>query len=176
MSFALSAVLATSILGLVGCVWWASVVRARPRRLARALALTVLAGVALRYSLAEGVETKGAVHETLAIAFCYAAMVLGMVAQYAYRQAETRDFRFDPAAFFMPIFASPIVFIPLLVVIGDVNTTGALAQPKLMVYLVAFQNGFFWRGVFARDMAHPAGRASLAAAELGAVVPSGIDR
>jgi hypothetical protein len=148
MSSVLSAVLSASILGLLVCVWWASVVRARPRRLARAVALTVLAVMVLRYSLVEPVETKGAVHETLAIAFCYAAMVLGMVAQYAYRQAETRDFRFDPAAFFMPIFASPIVFIPLLTVIGDVNATGALAQPKLMVYLVAFQNGFFWRAFF----------------------------
>jgi hypothetical protein len=149
MSPLLSWVLAASILGLLLCVWWGSVVRARPRRAARALALTVLAAAALRYALAEPVESKGTVHETLAIAFCYAAMLLGMVAQYAYRQAETRDFQFDPAAFFMPIFASPIVFVPLLTVIGEVNTSGALATPKLMVYLIAFQNGFFWRGFFA---------------------------
>ena len=56
---------------------------------------------------------------------------------------ETRDFRLDPAAFFMPIFVSPIVFIPLLTVIAEVNSTGALAQAKLMVYLIAFQNSFF---------------------------------
>ena len=149
MSPALSSVLSASIVGLLGCVWWSSVARARPRHLARAVALTVLAVMALRYTLVEPVETKGNVHETLAIVFCYGAMLLGMVAQFAYRQAETRDFRFDPAAFFLPIFASPIVFIPLLTVIGEVDATGALARPKLMVYLVAFQNGFFWRAFFA---------------------------
>jgi hypothetical protein len=153
MSSLLSSVLAASILGLLVCVWWASVVRARPRRLARAVALTVLAVVALRYSLTDAVEMKGAMHETLAIAFCYGAMLLGMVAQFAYRQAETGDFRFDPAAFFMPIFASPIVFIPLLTVIGEVDTSGAFATPKLMVYLIAFQNGFFWRAFFAERAA-----------------------
>ena len=154
MSPLLSWVLAASILGLLACVWWAGVVRARPRRLARAVGLTVLSVAVLRYALVEPVEAKGTAHETLAIAFCYAAMLLGMVAQYAYQQAETRDFRFDPAAFFMPIFASPIVFVPLLTVIGEVNTSGALATSKLMVYLIAFQNGFFWRGFFA-DRSRP---------------------
>jgi hypothetical protein len=149
MTSLLSSALSASIVGLLACVWWFSVVRARPRRIARAVALTLLAAVALRYAVAPAVEAKGAIHETLAVVFCYAAMLLGMVAQYAYHQAQTRDFAFDPAAFFMPIFASPIVFIPLLTVIGEVNTTGALATPKLMVYLVAFQNGFFWRAFFA---------------------------
>ena len=149
MSSLLSSILAASVVGLLACVWWASVVRARPRRVARAVALTLLAVAVLRYALVAPVEAKGTVHETLAIAFCYAAMLLGMVAQYAYQQAETRDFRFDPGAFFMPIFASPIVFVPLLTVIGEVNTSGALATSKLMVYLIAFQNGFFWRGFFA---------------------------
>jgi len=149
MTSMLSSVLAASIVGLLACVWWFSVVRARPRRVARAIALTAIALLALRYAVVEPVESKGAVHETLAVAFCYTAMVLGMVAQYAYNQARTQDFRFDPATFFMPIFVSPIVFIPLLTVITDVNTTGALAQPKLMVYLIAFQNGFFWRSFFA---------------------------
>ena len=159
MTSLLSSVLAASVAGLLACVWWASVWRARPRRLARAVALTALAVVALRYTLGAPVESKGAVHETLAIAFCYAAMLLGMVAQYAYRQAETRDFAFDPGAFFMPIFASPIVFIPLLTVIGEVNSSGALATPKLMVYLIAFQNGFFWRAFFAeRAAAAPGSR------------------
>ena len=151
MTSLLSSVLAVSILGLLACVWWFSVVRARPRRWARAMALTVLAAAVLRYAYVEPVEAKGAVHETLAVVFCYSAMVLGMVAQYAYNQARTRDFQFDPAAFFMPIFVSPIVFIPLLTVVADVHTTGALAQPKLMVYLIAFQNGFFWRSFFAEE-------------------------
>ena len=149
MTPVLSSLLAASVVGLLACVWWFSVVRARPRRVARAVALTALAVIAIRYAMVTPVESKGAIHETLAVVFCYAAMVVGMMAQYAYQQTQTHDFRFDPAAFLMPIFVSPIVFIPLLTVIGEVNTTGAFAQPKLMVYLIAFQNGFFWRSFFA---------------------------
>ena len=51
--------------------------------------------------------------------------------------------------FLMPIFASPIVFIPLLTITSDVAMGGgAFTKSKLMVYLVAFQNGFFWKGFF----------------------------
>jgi hypothetical protein len=50
--------------------------------------------------------------------------------------------------FLMPIFASPIVFIPLLTLTSEVAMGGAFTRPKLMVYLVAFQNGFFWKSFF----------------------------
>jgi hypothetical protein len=150
MSSALASMLAVSLLGLLACVWYWSLRRVGPRRVALAALLTALAVLALRSAFAPGpLESKGAVHETIAIAFCYGAMVLGMLAQYAYHQANTRDFRFDAPTLLMPIFASPIVFIPLLAVIGELDATGALATPKLMVYLVAFQNGFFWRSFFA---------------------------
>jgi hypothetical protein len=48
----------------------------------------------------------------------------------------------------MPILASPIVFIPLLTIAGEVNAPGILSRAKLMVYFVAFQNGFFWKSFF----------------------------
>ena len=148
MSPILTGVLSVSVIGLTVSVWYRNVIRRRPRRVLPAVALTILTVLVLRFTLSEQIETKGPVNETLAVAFCYGAMLLGMVAQYAYNQARTGNFEFDPAAFFMPIFASPIVFIPLLTVISDVNATGALATSKLMVYLVSFQNGFFWRGFF----------------------------
>jgi hypothetical protein len=159
MSPILTLTLSASVAGLTACVWYVNLVHRRPRRIAPTVALTIVAGLVLRYALTgPEVETKGPVHEAIAIAFCYAAMLLGMVAQYGYDQAERREFTFDPAAFFMPIFASPIVFIPLLTVIGDVQSTGALASSKLMVYLIAFQNGFFWRGFF--DARRAAGAAA----------------
>jgi hypothetical protein len=148
MPLVLSVAQTASVVGLTICVWWLNVIRTRPRRIVPAVALTLLTVLVLRYAFAQPLESKGPVNETLAVVFCYASMLLGMMAQYAYRQAERQEFTFNPAEFLMPIFASPIVFIPLLTVIGDVNVTGAFATSKLMVYLVAFENGFFWRGFF----------------------------
>jgi len=98
-----------------------------------------------------GVETKGGgPREVIAVVFCYVSMVLGMAAQYFYRQAEVgaRKLRFKPIEFLMPIFASPIVFIPLLTISTDAAMNGPFTQARLMVYLVAFQNGFFWKNFF----------------------------
>lgn len=90
------------------------------------------------------------VQEIAAVAICYVAMLLGMMAEYVYRQAEKGQERptFTPMTFVMPILASPIVFIPLVTIAGEVQAAGILSQAKLMVYLVAFQNGFFWRSFF----------------------------
>ena len=55
---------------------------------------------------------------------------------------------FKPIEFLMPIFASPIVFIPLLTISSDAAMNGPFTQARLMVYLVAFQNGFFWKNFF----------------------------
>lgn len=111
------------------------------------------------YALAPAaVEEKAALDETAAIVFCYLSMVLGMVAQYFYVQAERggRTFEFDWMTFLMPIFASPIVFIPLLTLTSEVAIGGAFTRAKLMVYLVAFQNGFFWKSFFEQRRTAPA--------------------
>jgi hypothetical protein len=113
----------------------------------------LLAGAAFalyRSGIQPGIETKGAVQETIAVVCCYLSMVLGMVAQYFYRQAESGagKLTFKPMEFMMPIFASPIVFIPLLTITTDVSLSGAFTKSKLMIYFVAFQNGFFWKGLF----------------------------
>jgi hypothetical protein len=111
----------------------------------------VLAAGWVVYALApRAVQTKGSSDEIVAIIFCYASMVLGMMAEYGYAQAErgNKKLEFDLMSFLMPIFASPIVFIPLLTLTSEVAIGGAFTRPKLMVYLVAFQNGFFWKSFF----------------------------
>jgi len=148
MSQLAALLLTASLAGLTASAGYLHLVRTRPRRFAPVTVLTALTVLVSLTAFPDDVESKGPIGETLAVVFCYAAMVLGMIAQYGYQQAERREFTFDPAAFFMPIFASPIVFIPLLTVLGDVNTSGALSKSKVMVYLVAFQNGFFWRSFF----------------------------
>ena len=112
----------------------------------------VVAGAAwVVYALVpDAMQTRDASDEIVSIVFCYMSMVLGMMAEYGYAQAERgrRKLEFDLMSFLMPIFASPIVFIPLLTLTSEVAIGGAFARPKLMVYLVAFQNGFFWKSFF----------------------------
>ncbi|HEY5619120.1 MAG TPA: hypothetical protein VIK60_14355 [Vicinamibacterales bacterium] len=117
--------------------------------LPRALAIAGALGIV--YALApSAVQTRGGIDEAASIAFCYVSMVLGMIAQYFYAQAErgNKKLELDWMTFLMPIFASPIVFIPLLTLTSEVAMGGAFTRAKLMVYLVAFQNGFFWKSFF----------------------------
>jgi hypothetical protein len=149
VSHGLAVLVMLSLAGLLAGRIFFDIWQGRPRRLwPTAVMLLVSAGVYF-YAFREEVESKGAVDEGLAVALCYVAMLLGMVAEYFYRQVERgrRRFRWEPMTFMMPIFASPIVFIPLLTLI-DVSEGGVFAKAKLMVYLVAFQNGFFWKGFF----------------------------
>ena len=113
--------------------------------------LVVLAAGWVVYALApKAVQTRGESDEIIAIVICYMSMVFGMMAEYGYAQAErgNKKIEFDWMSFLMPIFASPIVFIPLLTLTSEVAIGGAFTRPKLMVYLVAFQNGFFWKSFF----------------------------
>src|ERR1051325_7802245 len=78
----------------------------------------------------------------------YICMVMGMLAHFGYRYFErpkrTRR-KWDWGAFFAPVFASPLVFIPLATSFSDAGIDlQDFTAAKLMVFLVAFQNGFFW--------------------------------
>jgi hypothetical protein len=82
----------------------------------------------------------------------YVCMLLGMVAHYAYtrfEQPKRRRIKFDFGLSVAPIFASPIIFIPLLAALqnADIDLT-QLTVPKTMVFFVAFENGFFWKEYF----------------------------
>jgi len=79
-------------------------------------------------------------------------MVFGMLAQFLFDHfsASQRERKgFDWGLFLAPLFASPVVFIPLLAAFqnADIDVTH-LTTARFMVFLVAFQNGFFWREVF----------------------------
>ncbi len=84
----------------------------------------------------------------------YLCMILGMFGHYAYRRFERPKRnrpRWDWGLFIAPVFASPMVFIPLAT---SFNNAGldlkTLTSAKLMIFLVAFQNGFFWQAFFDR--------------------------
>jgi hypothetical protein len=79
-------------------------------------------------------------------------MLLGMLSQYIYTRLEQpKDLRkkFDLGLFLAPIFTSPIIFIPLLSAMQNAEVDlQNLTTPKIMIFLVAFENGFFWKELF----------------------------
>lgn len=140
-----------SLVGLAGSVGYRDLVKRHPRRYGRTAFLVALTIIVWAFAMPSDIETKGATTGTgIAVVFSYVAMLLGMMAHYGYVQAERRQkrFTFEAMSFFMPVFASPIVFIPLLAIMSDISEGGAFTHGKLMVYLVAFQNGFFWKSFF----------------------------
>jgi hypothetical protein len=86
------------------------------------------------------------------IVVLYVCMLLGMASNYAYgRFVKTKSARppFDAGNFVAPMLASPLVFIPLLGAFQDTYVDPAnLTVPKVMIFLVAFENGFFWKEIF----------------------------
>lgn len=153
--------LVVSLIGaVVGLVVFAS--RHRDARLWPVALVVGVIGVGVWYVNPTPFGTReGDTQAFAAAVICYVAMLLGMMAEYVYTQAEKGQSKltFTPMTFFMPILASPIVFIPLLTIAGEVNAPGILSQAKLMVYLVAFQNGFFWRNFFEQRRREIAGDA-----------------
>jgi len=126
----------------------------RANRRGRALAGAVVLGAALWWiyvaTFPPAGRSRGS-EQTAALVISYVSMVLGMMAHYVYAKAERGDTRLtiEWLPFLMPILASPIVFIPLVSIAGEVSSTGDIFErAKLMVYLVAFQNGFFWKHFF----------------------------
>ena len=82
----------------------------------------------------------------------FACVILGMLAHCLYVWLETPQRtrpKFDLGLFLAPMLASPVIFVPLLA--SQQNTELSLAQldvPHFMVFLVAFENGFFWKEYF----------------------------
>ena len=98
-------------------------------------------------------------HETMAAApppfplgtvgLLFVVMIFGMMAEYFYSHGFGK---IDWSGFAKPFFASPIVFLPL-VAANERAMTGleVFEMGDLMLFLVAFQNGFFWKMVFERQ-------------------------
>lgn len=90
--------------------------------------------------------------ELYLIIVLYACMLLGMLAQYGYTRfsaPKRKRKAFDLGMFLAPVFTSPIIFIPLLAALqnAEIDLT-RLDAPRFMAFLVAFENGFFWKEYF----------------------------
>jgi hypothetical protein len=97
---------------------------------------------------AEPASRGGESNDIYFVIVLYACMLLGMLAQYGhtrFSQPQRTRKKFDLGLFFAPVFASPIIFIPLFAAlqnsVSDLNT-------RVMTFLVAFENGFFWKEYF----------------------------
>jgi len=112
-------------------------------------AFTLLLNALFGFPFPQTLAGKGATQEWVLAIALYGCMVAGMFSQYIYRVLEKQQPIFTWRGFVAPLFASPIVFIPLLASFEgtgiDVRNT---PSPRLMIFLVAFQNGFFWKEYF----------------------------
>lgn len=100
---------------------------------------------------------KGPADDFALGAALFVAMLFGMLGQVLYRHFSVpaslrRRRRIDWGRFLAPVCASPIVFMPLMVSLQNANIDlQALTAPRMMIFLVAFQNGFFWKEHFDRQ-------------------------
>lgn len=88
----------------------------------------------------------------------YVMMIMGMLAHYAYERFQSsrgRRRKFGIGVFLAPVFVSPIVFLPLASIFQTTEPVQASAS-RLMLFLVAFENGFFWREFFENRMGRAA--------------------
>lgn len=145
-------------ISLVGLAVFILVTTAKNGRLWRSSLLLFLlsaCGAAYFFTFQSGVSlsSKGERSDDLVlIGVLYGCVLLGMVCDYLYalvtRPKSERE-GFEVGAFLAPLLVSPIVFIPLLEAFQSIDIDLAnLTRPKFMVFLVAFENGFFWRVVF----------------------------
>lgn len=103
---------------------------------------------------APSVVAKGQESDPATIAALYISMVFGMFANYAYTRLDqpkaTRP-TWDWGAFLAPILISPIIFMTLYGAFLNADLSiQQQTQPRVMLLVVAFQNGFSWRAVFER--------------------------
>jgi hypothetical protein len=104
------------------------------------------------YPFSPAVVAKGPRNDLIIATALYICMLLGMFSQYIYRRFELprrQRRKWDWGLFLAPVFASPIVFIPLFAAFSNAGIRlENLPGPRFMVFLVAFQNGFFWKEFF----------------------------
>jgi membrane protease YdiL (CAAX protease family) len=83
-------------------------------------------------------------------------MLLGMGAEYLYHYLDSKpeERKFDWRSFVKPFVVSPLVFVPLAASLQNAEVDlSHFDIPLLMLFLVAFENGFLWRGYFTRKLA-----------------------
>ncbi len=150
MSDLLNWLTAASLLALAGVLFYRDY-KAKSARGFILHALILLACVAFLWRffgfLTPEPVARGDNSEVYFIIVLYVIMVLGMLASYAFQHfskemAERKEWDFG--LFVAPVFVSPVIFIPLLTAFQQAGSD----SPRMMMFLVAFQNGFLWKEYF----------------------------
>ena len=150
MSELLNWLTAVSLLALAGVLFYRDY-KAGSARGFILHALILLACVAFLWRFYGFLKTapvgKGDNNEVIFIIVLYVIMVFGMLASYAFQhfskeKAERKEWDFG--LFLAPVFVSPVIFIPLLTAFQQAGSD----SPRMMMFLVAFQNGFLWKEYF----------------------------
>jgi len=155
-------IIALSIVLLFGWTVWRHLRSAHWPSLLLSLAGLALYVLLLRFLFGfpalAGEQSKGPQDNTFpaqALAM-YLCMLAGMGAEYLYRYFDAhgaKERKFEIGTFLKPFLVSPLVFMPLAASLQNANLDlSRFDAPRLMVFLVAFENGFLWRGYFMRKM------------------------
>ena len=123
----------------------------------RRLIWQVLVGlVVIAFALVYFRQTTGRVafgndsSRIIAIAVIFVTTLIGIAAHYFFYLAKPG--RFDWFALLKPLLITPIIILPL---VGSMQQSASIeAMQIVMLGLLAFQNGFFWRAVFEKARTH----------------------
>jgi hypothetical protein len=114
------------------------------------IGLSLLIGIYF-FLQSKGVIEKGGVSFSKQIPWIeiglYFVMVAGMASKYVYSWSETRK-KFKIRSLLRPICVSPIVF-------GYVYTQIDAISSLLPLFILAFQNGFFWQTILGQKTPFP---------------------
>jgi len=94
----------------------------------------------------------------------YVSMLLGMGSEYLYHYLDSSPSTrvFDWGSFVKPFLISPLVFVPLAASLQNARVDlSHFDIPVLMLFLVAFENGFLWRGYFSRKLSQSHGQGAV---------------
>jgi hypothetical protein len=158
MSALMTAIVGAAIIGLAALSLYRFVKQRRLRVLLLQILSLVVVVLFLRLLFGfpqpeDGFTARGAGQsDLLIIAILFVCMILGMLAHWLYVWLEAPKHErqtFDFGLFIAPVLASPVVFIPLLASLQNANLNlSEMDIPRIMLFLVAFENGFFWKEYF----------------------------
>jgi cytochrome bd-type quinol oxidase subunit 2 len=130
--------------------------------LAAIVAFVVFLNRLFDFPFSPPVAAKGPSDDFVLAGALFICMLFGMASQFLYRRFEQPQGGRPPwdwGMFIAPVLASPIVFIPLLAAFQNANIDlKDLTAPRLMIFFVAYQNGFFWKEFFDRKQSEEAGQ------------------